>query len=76
VSESEPSVTIGFDESYEYVGGQRWQLYGIADAEQHLFVKPVAARAVESLYWVQFERYLPTSNGEYRYDGRVADIGG
>jgi len=52
LSESEPAVTITFDEAYEYVGGQRWDLFGIADAEQHLFVKPGKGRAVEALYWV------------------------
>lgn len=30
-----------------------------------------------SLYWVQFERFLPSSEGAYRYaDDWVADIGG
>jgi hypothetical protein len=53
------------------VGGQRWDLLGIADAEQHLFVRP------GSLYWVQFERFLPASEGAYRYPADwVVDIGG
>jgi len=76
VSESEPAVTIAFDDAYTYAGGQRWDLLGIADAEQHLFVQAGPGKAIESLYWVQFERFLPPSRGEYRYEGRVADIGG
>jgi hypothetical protein len=53
------------------VGGQRWDLLGIADAEQHLFVRP------NSLHWVQFERFLPASKGTYDYgDDWVADLGG
>jgi hypothetical protein len=77
VSESEPAVTITFDAAYEYVGGQRWDLLGIADAEQHLFVKPGKGRAVEALYWVQFERFLPTNEHTYGYAADwVADIGG
>jgi hypothetical protein len=64
-------VTIEFDGAYEYVGGQRWDLLGIADAEQHLFVRP------GSLYWVQFERFLPGSEGAYGYSADwVTDIGG
>lgn len=76
MSESEPAVTITFADAYEYVGGQRWDLLGIADAEQHLFVKPGRGAAVDSLYWVQFERFLRTSDGQYRYEGRAVDIGG
>ena len=64
-------MTIVFDDAYEYAGGQRWDLLGIADAEQHLFVRP------GSLFWVQFERFLPGSHGAYGYaDDWVEDIGG
>ena len=30
MSESEPAVTIAFDDVYTYAGGQRWDLLGIA----------------------------------------------
>jgi hypothetical protein len=76
VSGSEPAASITFDDAYVYVGGQRWDLYGIADAEQHLFVRPGAGRTVEALYWVQFERLLPASTAEYRYTGDRVSSGG
>lgn len=60
-SKSNPAVELTFDKAYKYVGGQRWDLYSIADAEQHFFVKPGKDNAIESLYWVQFEQFLPSS---------------
>lgn len=42
-----------------YVGGERFNLYGVADAEIHVFVEADASRSVERLYWIQFESYLP-----------------
>ena len=76
-SKSNPAVELTFDKAYKYVGGQRWDLYSIADAEQHFFVKPGKDNAIESLYWVQFEQFLPSSNESYRYaPTRVTDIGG
>ena len=48
------------------VGSQRWPLYGVAQAEQHLFVGH-GATGVTRLLWIQFEEYLPSSNGRYDY---------
>jgi hypothetical protein len=77
ISKSKPAAELTFDKAYKYVGGQRWDLYGIADAEQHFFVKPGKDNTIESLYWVQFEEFLPSSNESYRYSPtRVTDIGG
>jgi hypothetical protein len=77
VSKSKPAAELAFDKAYKYVGGQRWDLYGIADAEQHFFVKPGKDNTIESLYWVQFEEFLPSSNESYRYaPTRVTDVGG
>lgn len=66
-STANPAVTISFSEEYKYVGGQRWDLYGVADAEQHLFVKPGQDKTVERFYWVQFESYLPNNRHTYNY---------
>jgi hypothetical protein len=76
-SKSNPAVQLTFDKGYKYVGGQRWDLYGIADAEQHFFVKAGKDNAIERLYWVQFEQFLPSSNESYRYaPTRVTQFGG
>ena len=76
-SSSNPAITITFGKEYKYVGGQRWDLYHTADAEQHLFVKAGPENAVQSLYWVQFEHFLPDNEHTYHYaPDRTTKIGG
>ena len=62
----QPNIRIDIDTALEYVGSQRWILYGNAQAEQHLFVRK-SADGVERFLWVQFEEYIPSSNGRYDY---------
>ncbi len=57
-SESDPTVRIELPKTVEYVGADRWVLYGIADCELHVFVEADAQKRVQRLYWVQFEGYL------------------
>jgi hypothetical protein len=57
-SESDPAVQIVLPKAVQYVGADRWVLYGIADCELHSFVEADAQKNVERLYWVQFESYL------------------
>ena len=62
-------ATIEIDPAMRYVGGHRFVLYGVADAEQHGFVAADASGNVQRFYWIQFERYLPTApNARYSYD--------
>jgi hypothetical protein len=76
-SKANPAVEITFDKEFKYVGGQRWDLYDVADAEQHLFVKPGKNKKVERFYWVQFERFLPNNQHTYNYPpDRTTEIGG
>ena len=65
-SAMQPGIIITVDTMLEYVGSQRFELYGVAQAEQHLFAKREGGRVVRFL-WVQFEEYLPSSNGRYDY---------
>ena len=70
------SITI--DPAFRYVGGHRFVLYDVADAEQHAFVETAASGDVRRYYWLQFEHYLPSeANRRYNYgsDTTVA-IGG
>jgi len=46
--------------SAEYIGADRWVLYGMADCELHALVDVDPQKNVQRLYWVQFEKYLPT----------------
>ena len=72
-----PAADLTFDKDFRYVGGQVVNLYGNADAEQHLFVKGAASGPVQSFYWVQFEHFLPTNKYTYDYKpDRTTDIGG
>jgi hypothetical protein len=59
-SERDPAVRIELPKAAQYVGADRWVLYGIADCELHAFVEAEAQKNVQRLYWVQFEGYLPS----------------
>ena len=55
----DPRVRIELPKSVQYVGADRWVLYGMADCELHAFVDADARKNVQRLYWVQFEAYIP-----------------
>ena len=60
-------VTVRVPPSAVHVGSERFTLYGVADAEVHVFVEPGAGKRMKRLWWVQFESYLP-SRPELGYD--------
>ena len=66
LSAMQPEIRLDVDTALHYVGSQRWILYNVAQAEQHLFVQR-GADGVERFLWVQFEEYIPSSNGKYDY---------
>lgn len=68
VSARDPAVVMRFGPEFEYLGGQKFILYGLADTEQHFFAELTAAGELRSLYWVQFEQYLPDTPYSYDYD--------
>jgi len=78
ISEHDPKVRIQLPKSVQYVGADRWVLYGVADCELHAFVEADGQKKVQRLYWVQFEGYVPTRPElKYEYDSqRHAKIGG
>lgn len=57
---------------FQYVGGQRFILLSVADAEQHAFVVADSGRRIQRFYWIQFEHYLATAQGAYDYDADSA----
>jgi len=76
-SRHDPAVQITFDSGFKYAGGQRFILYGVAEAEQHFYVRASASGQIERFYWVQFEHYLPDNTHTYDYPSkRSTDIGG
>lgn len=59
-SAHDPALRIELPATARYIGAARWDLYGMADCELHVFVDADARKNVQRLYWVQFEGYLPT----------------
>ena len=59
-SEQDPSMQIVLPREAQYLGNDRWVLYGIADCEIHVFVEADSNQQVKRLYWVQFEQYVPS----------------
>lgn len=76
ISKELPRADLTFGKDFHYVGGQKVNLYGNADAEQHIFGVS-RDHVVERFYWVQFEHFLPTNKHTYDYrPDRTTDIGG
>jgi hypothetical protein len=67
-----PALQIRVESPFQYVGGQRFILRDVADAEQHVFVDADASKVIRRMYWIQFEQYLPGKAGEYNYDSDAA----
>lgn len=68
VSPREPAATLTFAPEFAYLGGQKFVLYGMADVEQHLFIETDGDERLTSVYWVQFEEYLPGNDYVYNYE--------
>ncbi len=66
-SASAPKVTVTIDPRLIYVGGQKFLLYNVANAEQHFFVEADEKKRIKRLYWYQFEGYLPSNTHTYDY---------
>jgi len=68
VSDHDPVSILRFDPAFHYIGGQKFVLYGVADTEQHFFVETMANDKLKSVYWVQYEAYLPEKSYTYDYE--------
>lgn len=68
VSAENPSIRIQVDEALVYVGGITKTLSDIALAEIHYFVAPDSANRVSRRFHVQFEHFLPDTDGTYNYE--------
>lgn len=77
VSPELPKADLIFGNGFRYIGGQQVNLYGMADAEQHLFVKDGKGGVVDAFYWVQFEHRVPADQHTYNYPAdHSTEIGG
>lgn len=68
ISPADPAVVLRFAAQYRHVGGQQFILYGVADTEQHFFVETAEDGSLKSLFWLQFEAYLPDNDYTYDYE--------
>jgi hypothetical protein len=67
-----PIRELRFAKEFRYVGGQRFILKKLADAEQHFFVAAGEDGTIRRLYWIQFERLLPGVGESYDYSADEA----
>ena len=58
ISPGDPRVRVVVPRSAQYVGTDRWVLFGIANCELFAFVQADSQKDVRRLYWVQFEGYI------------------
>jgi hypothetical protein len=65
-SSDRPSISIGFDKGFTYLGGQEFDLPGKALVEQHFFVADDAG-IIRKMYWVQFESLTDDNPYTYNY---------
>ena len=76
VSEGFPRAELRVQNGFRYLGTQKINLYGVAEAEQYLFASPGPDQIVKRFYWIQFEHFLPTNDHSYKYDStRTTQIG-
>jgi hypothetical protein len=57
-SHRDPEMRIDLTREAQYLGGDRWVLYDVADCEIHVFVEADAQKQVRRMYWVQFEQFV------------------
>ena len=61
-------LTVRVPSSATFVGKERFDLYGVADAEIEVFVEADRHKRVTRLYWIQFESPWPSQTKGNFYD--------
>ena len=67
ISPRDPEARIAVDPSFEYLGGQKFLLYGVAAVEQHMFGRKWPDGSPRTVMFVQFEEVLPEIDWSYDY---------
>ena len=67
VAHPQARLTVRVPKAATYVGSDRFDLYGVADAEIQVFAEADRNKRLTKLYWIQFEGYWP-SRPELKYD--------
>lgn len=75
-SEESPKAKLSVRKGLRFIGTQRVNLHGNAEAEQYVFAKAGRDKIVEQFYLVQFEHFLPSNQFTYDYASmRTTQIG-
>lgn len=75
ISKALPAGVFEAAKDLEYAGTQSFELYGVANVEQHFFVERDGNR-VKRLLWVQYEGYKPDNTHTYNYtDSTITHAG-
>ena len=75
ISSALPAGMLEVAAGWVYAGTQRFELYGVADAEQHFFVE-LDGQRLKRLLWIQYEGYHASNSNTYNYrDETIAHSG-
>ena len=67
ISEGFPKAQFSIGKEFRFIGMQRVNLLGNAEAEQYVFARPGRDNVAEQFYLIQFEHFFPTNNFTYDY---------
>jgi hypothetical protein len=65
-SDALPRAVLEVSAGMTYAGTQQFDLYGVANAEQHFFVELDGSR-IRRLLWIQYEGYHASNTHTYNY---------
>ena len=75
-SKNTPQIRLKFGKMFKFAGSQDFVLYDRAKAEQYFFVE-AENKKIKRLFMIQFESFLPGTDGKYDYnESQTLDIGG
>ena len=75
LSMERPAAVLEVAKDLEYAGTQSFELYNVANVEQHFFVEREGDRIKRAL-WIQFEGYKPDNTNTYNYkDSTISHSG-
>jgi hypothetical protein len=66
-SEESPKAQLSIRSGLRFIGTQKINLHGNAEAEQYVFARSDRDNIVEQFYLIQFEHFLPTNHLTYDY---------
>ena len=71
-----PTAKLSIPRGFRFIGTQKVNLHGNAEAEQYVFARSGPDNIVQRFYLIQFEHFLPTNNLTYDYASmRTTQIG-